>query len=67
MLAAPIVAVLGVNDGLKCASVLMTMLGGLAAYAILRILRLRRDVAALGEAFYYASPIGVFKYLGCVG
>jgi hypothetical protein len=64
VLAAPMVAVLGVNDGLKCTSVLMTMLGGLAAYATLRILGLRRDVAALGQAFYYASPIGVWGSYG---
>jgi hypothetical protein len=64
VLAAPFVAVLGVNEGLRCASVLMTMLGGLAAYATLLILHLRRDVAALGQAFYYASPIGAWGSYG---
>jgi hypothetical protein len=64
VMAAPFVAVLGINDGLKCASVLMTMLGGLAAYLILRILGLRRNVAVSGQAFYYTSPIGVWGSYG---
>ena len=64
VLAAPFVAALGIDDGLKFASVLMTMLGGLATYLILRILGLRRTVAVLGQAFYYASPIGVWGSYG---
>jgi hypothetical protein len=58
MLAAPLVAVFGVNQALKATSVFLTALGGLIAYLILRILGLRRPQALLGQGLYYAGPIG---------
>jgi hypothetical protein len=58
LLAAPLVAVLGVNQALKTTSILLTALGGLIAYLILRILELNRPRAILGQGLYYAGPIG---------
>jgi hypothetical protein len=57
-LAAPFVQVLGVNRGLRAASWLMTIVGGLLVYLILLLLRVPGRLAALGQAVYYASPIG---------
>jgi hypothetical protein len=58
IMAAPLVGVLGVNRALKATSVLLTALGGLIAYLILRLLGLRRGRAGLGQGLYYAGPIG---------
>lgn len=58
VLAAPLVPVLGVNRALKATSLLLTALGGLVAYLILRLLGLSRPRAALGQGLYYAGPVG---------
>jgi hypothetical protein len=58
ILAVPLVAIIGVNQALKATSVLLTSLGGVIAFLILRILGLRRSQAVLGQGLYYALPIG---------
>jgi hypothetical protein len=63
-LAAPLAAVLGVNQALKATSVFLSALGGLIAYLILRIVGLPRPRAVLGQALYYAGPIGWWGSFG---
>jgi hypothetical protein len=58
VMAAPFARLFGVNLGLRVTSWLMTVLGGLFIYLILRILGIRGRTAAMGQAVYYASPIG---------
>lgn len=64
MLAAPLATVVGVNQALKTTSVLLSALGGMIAYLILRILGLRRRQALLGQGIYYAGPIGWWGSFG---
>jgi hypothetical protein len=64
ILAAPLVPVIGVNQALKATSVLLTALGGMIAYLILRILGLRRLQSLLGQGIYYAGPIGWWGSFG---
>jgi hypothetical protein len=58
VLCAPFVALLGANLGLLVTSWLLTILGGLFVYLILRMLAVPGRFAAVGQAVYYASPIG---------
>ncbi|GGT25501.1 hypothetical protein GCM10014713_18100 [Streptomyces purpureus] len=58
VLAVPAVAVLGAGPGLLVTSVLFTVLGGVLVYLLLRAVGTGRGTAAIGQAFYYASPIG---------
>jgi hypothetical protein len=64
ILAAPLVPVVGVNQALKATSVLLSALGGVIAYLILRILGLRRRQSLLGQSIYYASSIGWWGSFG---
>jgi len=64
ILAAPLVPVIGVNQALKATSVLLSALGGMIAYLVLRILGLRRPQSLFGQGIYYASPIGWWGSFG---
>jgi hypothetical protein len=64
VMAAPLVPVLGVNRALKATSVLLTALGGLITYLVLRLLGLSRPRAALGQALFYAGPVGWWGSFG---
>ncbi|GIJ33121.1 hypothetical protein [Micromonospora sediminimaris] len=58
ILAAPLVAVLGVNAGLSVTSVLCTAIGGLIVARLLRELGAPVHLAVAGQVAYYGSPIG---------
>lgn len=58
VLAAPFVAVFGAGSGLLVTSVLFTVAGGLFAYLLLRAVGAPARFALLGQAFFYACPIG---------
>ncbi|MFF3867343.1 hypothetical protein [Micromonospora sp. NPDC001898] len=57
-LAAPLVAVLGVNTGLAATSVLCTAIGGLLIFRLLREAGVPPHLAVAGQVAYYGSPIG---------
>ncbi|WP_418956642.1 hypothetical protein [Streptomyces tritici] len=58
VLAAPLVALFGVNAGLIATSVLFTALGGLLVHLLLRAVGASPRFAALGQALFYFTPIG---------
>ncbi|GBQ03385.1 hypothetical protein SSP531S_48580 [Streptomyces spongiicola] len=58
VLAAPFVALFGAGSGLLVTSVLFTVAGGLVAYLLLRAVGAPARFALIGQAFFYACPIG---------
>lgn len=58
LLAAPLVALLGVNLGLAVTSVLCTAVGGLLIFRLLREAGVPPHLAVVGQVAYYGSPIG---------
>ncbi|MGW1784680.1 hypothetical protein ACWCQQ_37055 [Streptomyces sp. NPDC002143] len=58
VLAAPFVAVFGAGSGLLVTSVLFTVAGGLFAFLLLRAVGAPARIALVGQAFFYACPIG---------
>lgn len=58
LIATPFVGAFGIVDGMRLLGLVIATGGGIAVYALLRMLKLRPGAAVLGQAIYLLSPMG---------